>query len=390
MVKRKQTLPKLENLKVALVYDKVTTWGGAERVLTTLHEIFPDAPLYTSIYNKGGASWANIFPRVISSFLQNLPGAKSKPYLYTPLMSYAFESFNFDAFDIVISITSYEAKGVVTAPHTCHICYCLTPTRYLWSEKGYEEFRPFGMLNMPVHFIKHLMLPSLRQWDRQAAIRPDEMVAISKKVARRVRRYYGRQSEIIYPPVDESFFVPRKERTKSNDYYLIVSRLVPYKRIDMAIEAFNRCDRKLKIVGSGPDHARLKSLIHSSKIDFVGGISDEQLRLYYQDCKALLMPQDEDFGICGLEALACDRPVITFARSGIAELVENGVHGMKFDVQNANTLLEAIEMFERQFSFQEGVCRKRAEAFGKESFKSSFLALVLEKYIATHENGKNN
>src|SRR3990167_6737087 len=220
-------------MKVAIVYDRVNKWGGAERVLLVLHELFPSAPLYTSVYDPVKAPWAKVFPKIVTSFLQKVPGAKASHEYFALLMPLAFEQFDFSPFDLAISVTSEAAKGIITKPGTIHICYCLTPTRYLWS--GYElyfENRLFRSLTAQ-------MVKYLRAWDKVAAQRPDRIVAISKEVQKRIKKYYNLESKIIYPPVSVKYNSLANPNLPKR-FYLLVSRLVPYKRVDFAIKAFNK------------------------------------------------------------------------------------------------------------------------------------------------------
>jgi glycosyltransferase involved in cell wall biosynthesis len=266
-------------VKVALVYDRLNKWGGAERVLLTLHKLFPLAPLYTSVYDRKKAPWADVF-NVRTSFLQKLPFAMNHE-LFAALMPLVFESFNFDEFDLVISVTSEAAKGIITKPQTKHICYCLTPTRYLWS--GYDEYFKNPLLRL----ISKPAVWYLKFWDKIAAQRPDAFIAISKEIQLRIKKYYGRQSSLVYPPVtfdarkwnlevrtlkleNRSLIHPQISSVKglassfkpqaSKDYFLIVSRLVPYKKIDLAIKTFNKLKLPLKIIGTGAEMKRLKAM----------------------------------------------------------------------------------------------------------------------------------
>ena len=268
-------------MKVALVYDRVNKWGGAERVLLALHKLFPYAPLYTSVYDREKAPWAKVFD-VKTSFLQRLPFATNHE-LFATLMPIAFESFSFDEYDLVISVTSEAAKGIITKPKTMHICYCLTPTRYLWS--GLNEYynQPAaGIFNPGVRLGMKLFVNKLRRWDKISSKRPDSYLSISKTVKRRIVAYYNRESKVIYPPVDTEVFNLPKVKTL-NDYFLIVSRLVPYKRVDYAIEAFSQLPYRLKIIGSGIDEKRLKKNA-GKNIEFIGSdLTDRKLGWYYQN-----------------------------------------------------------------------------------------------------------
>ncbi len=352
--------------KVALVYDRVNKWGGAERVLLTLHEMFPKAPLYTSVYDSKHASWAKVFPKIYTSFLQNIPFAKSNHEFLAPLMPWAFESFNFDDYDLVISVTSEAAKGIKVRNGCLHVCYCLTPTRYLWSHYS-EYFKDpvFKAVTKPI-------IGYLKKWDKKAARRPDVMIAISTEVQKRVKKYYNRDSEIIFPPVD----IPRVSREKHSQskYFLIVSRLVGYKKVDLAIKAFNKLGYPLVIVGMGREENKLK-LISKSNIKFVGQISDKELVKYYQNAKALIMPQEEDFGIVAVEAQAFGIPVKKKKKGGAVDTVIDGVTGILFDNQTAGSLTEAIAKFDK-IRFNHKYLVNNAQKFSKENFKSKFIANV--------------
>jgi len=270
-------------MRVALVYDRLNKWGGAERVLLVLHKLFPDAPLYTSVYNKKKASWADVFD-IRTSFLQKIPDASSSHEILAPLMPLAFESFSFDEYDLVISLTSESAKGIITKPHTLHVCYCLTPTRYLWS--GYDEY----FKNPYLRYLAKPAVSYLRMWDKVAASRPDRYIAISQEVKRRIKKYYDRDSEVIYPPVEfgRSTFSSLGGNPPA-PYFLIVSRLVPYKKIDIAIKVFNKLKLPLKIVGVGSEEKKLKNMSNNN-IEFLGYLTDKELVRYYSDCCALIFP----------------------------------------------------------------------------------------------------
>lgn len=374
----------LRNTRVALVYDRVNKWGGAERVLLALHQLFPDAPLYTSVYNKKTAQWATVFPKIIPSFLQNLPFAKTRHDLYAPLMPLAFESFDLSEYDVVISVTSEAAKGVITKPGTLHICYCLTPTRYLWS--GHEEYfkSARGRLAQP-------LVAYLRAWDKVAAQRPDVMVAISQNVASRIKRYYGREASVIYPPVElqstksqapnfkqiQNTKFTRQRRTSAllnSGYFLVVSRLVPYKKIGLVVKAFNKLGLPLVIVGTGSEEKSLRKQARIN-IQFVGLVDDEKLSGYYQGCKALIFPQNEDFGITALEAQAAGKPVIAYKGGGALETVIEGKTGIFFKEQTVESLVRAARGFDSQ-TFKPENCMRNAQRFSKEIFLQKFATLI--------------
>ncbi len=358
-------------MKIALVYDRVNKIGGAERVLQALHEIWPEAPLYTAVYWPQGASWAANF-KVIPSFLNKWPMAKKHHEIYPWLTPLAFESFDFSDFDVVISVTSAEAKGILTKPQTLHFCYCLTPTRYLWS--GYQEY----FKNNLFRFFSRPLVNYLRGWDKVAAQRPDFYVAISQEVKKRIKKYYGRDSEVIYPPVDMNKFPISKDKPYNSDFFLVVSRLVVYKKVDIVVQAFNQLGWPLKIIGVGNEMRRLKQMAKSN-IEFLGQLTDEELLSYYQNCRALIFPQVEDFGLVPLEAQACGKPVIAFRGGGALETVLEGKTGTFFYPQTAQALIKKLKEFKID-NYQPETCRKNAQRFDKEIFKKKFKQLVEERY----------
>ena len=354
-------------MKVALVYDRVNKWGGAERVLLALHELFPKAPLFTSVYDKKNASWAKIFD-VKTSFLQKIPHAVNNHEYYPFVMPLAFEHFSFDEYDLVISLTSEAAKGVITKPGSKHICYCLTPTRYLWS--GYDAY----LNTKPKKVFAHPFVSYLRKWDKIAAHRPDFYIAASEEVKKRIKKYYGKDSSVIYPPSILSTIGGKKNEKNSGSYFLVVSRFVPYKRIDLAIQACNELKLPLKIIGSGREEQKLKELAGPT-ISFVGNVTDEQLATYYKNCKALLFPGIEDFGLVVIEAQQYGKPVIAFRGGGAMETVVDKKTGVFFDNQTKEALMQALQRFEEQtFDPQESI--KQAQKFTLQTFKSDFLAFV--------------
>ena len=372
-------------MRVALVYDRVNKIGGAERVLEALHEIFPDAPLYTAVYNPETAPWATKF-KVVPSFLQKFPFTKSRHEVFPYLMPMAFESFssrggpafggNFDEYDIVISVTSEAAKGILTKPKTLHLCYCLTPTRYLWS--GYEDYFRTSVFK----FFSSPLVAYLRHWDKIACQRPDVYLAISANVQKRIKEYYRRDSAVIYPPVDLEKWKTENRRQKTENYFLVVSRLVSYKRVDLVIEAFNQLGLPLKIVGKGIQEMMLKRMAKKN-IEFLGQLTDEQLLSYYQNCQALIFPQEEDFGLVPLEAQACGKPVIAFGGGGALETIIEGKTGEFFYPQTSEALVKVIKSF-KAARYQPEACRQQAEKFGKEIFKKK-VKEVVEKEWKKHQ-----
>lgn len=357
-------------MKVALVYDRVNKWGGAERVLLAFHKIFPEADLYTSVYNKEKASWAEVF-NVKTSFLQNFPLAKSFHQLYATLMPAAFESLNFDGYDLVITVTSESAKGIITKPGTLHICYCLTPNRYLWS--SYNDY----FKNPLLRFISKPAVSYLRMWDKASSQRPDKFIAISTAVQNRIKKYYGRDSEIIFPPlqISDSRYQILSE-TKIEKYFLVVSRLerISYKKIDIAIKACNKLKLPLKIVGIGKGKKALKELAGPT-VEFLGQLTDEKLSYYYKNCRALIFPGIEDFGLVMVEAQAFGKPVIAFRGGGAIDIIKEGVTGEFFDRQTPEALKKILVKF-KDNSYNSKLCRENAQRFSFEKFENDFKKFV--------------
>lgn len=358
-------------MKVAIVYDRVTKWGGAERVLLALHELWPEAPLYTAVYDRDRASWANVFT-VKPSFMQYVPFAKSHHEWFPWLTPLAFESFIFDDYDVVISVTSAEAKFVITKPHTLHICYCLTPTRYLWS--GNDVYTKSSRI------LKKLT-PRLRRWDIVGSSRPDYYIAISQRVKARIEKYYKRSVEaVIYPPVNtQGQAFEAHQGLALKNYFLVVSRLVRYKRIDLIIEAFNELRLPLVIIGTGYEEKLLRHLA-SDTIHFVSShLTDEQLAAYYGSCRAFLSAADEDFGISMGEAQAAGKPVIAYVQSGVSEIVRDGETGILFSEQSKQSIIAAVKKLQKTEILPEN-CRINARRFAKELFAKEMKAQVDKLY----------
>lgn len=360
-------------MKVALVYDRINKWGGAERVLLALHRIFPNAPLYTSVYNKETAGWANVFD-IKTSFLQNIKSARNHNEILALLMPSVFESFSFDEYDLVVSITSEAAKGIITKPQTLHICYCLTPTRYLWS--GYEDYfknKTFRSLSRPA-------VSYLRRWDKKAAQRPGHFIAISTEVKKRIKEYYGKDSDIIFPPI--MIQKPKKIKENSKEYFLLVSRLSRfsfYKKVDLVIEAFNQSGFPLKVVGSGSMLSTLKK-ISKPNIEYLGELTDEELAYYYGNCKALVFPGVEDFGLVMAEAHLFGKPVIAFKAGGALDIIKEGINGQFFTKQKSEVLVQALKSFDERRYNKADIIRS-SQRFSFDTFKKSFEELIDRKII---------
>lgn len=360
----------LDDFKIAIVCDWLTVYAGAERVIYEMHQLFPKAPIYTTLYNpKACKVFENADVR--ESWLRYIPFGRKFHRLLFPFMPRVFETIDLDEYDLVLSSAHSAAKGVITLPETLHVAYCHSPMRYVWDQShSYQKgFRLFSFLN----FLTRPILHRTRLWDRVAAERVDKFIANSHYISRRIKKYYGRESDVIHPPVDLSrFSLGEGER----GYYLAVGRLIPYKRFDLVVDAFNKLGKKVKIVGVGPEMAKLKRKA-GENIEFVGKVSDEELRRIYQGAKALIFPQLEDFGIVPLEAMACGTPVIAYGAGGALETVSDGVSGLFFDEQTPESLVKAVKKFEKaNWSAKE--VAKSVEDFGSARFKSE-LRHFLEK-----------
>ncbi len=364
----------LSKLKVAIVHDWLVGLGGAERVVQSLLKLFPQADLYTSVYDP---SKIDVFKdrTVHTSFLQHWPLSKRKHQLFAKYRPLAFESFDFSGYDLVISSCSAESKGVITSTETLHISYIHTPIRYYWS--GYDEYLAspgFGLFNPFVRLVMPGMVKKLRYWDFAAAQRPDFLVANSGVVAERIKNYYKRESDVINPPVEVDRFKPSKEE---GNYYLVVSRLVPYKRVDLAIEACNKLGRQLVVAGRGPELKRLQKLAGKT-VKFVVNPSDSKIEDLYSGAKAFIFSAEEDFGITPVEAMSAGLPVICFGQAGATETVINGKTGVYHSKQTEGSLVKAINRFE-SISFEKDFIVKRAQEFSEERFLKQFGGYVVEK-----------
>ena len=363
-------------MKLALVHDYLIQDGGAEKVLKEFHEVFPEAPTYALLFDKSKVDPAYKARVVRTSFLQKIPLALKKYQWLLPLMPIATETYDLAEFDVVLSSSSAFSKGVITKPDTLHICYCHTPTRYLWSDavSYVQELRVPG-------FVKALLPPllsRLRMWDKQAAERVDLFIANSEAVRRRIKKYYHRDALVIYPPVDVAkFSISPNPKT----YFLAGGRLVSYKRYDLIIEACNRLRLPLKIFGSGPVEDELKRMAGPT-VEFLGRVSDEDKARLYADCMAFVNPQEEDFGITIIEALASGRPVIAYHRGGALETVVEGINGTFFNEQSWEELADTLLRFDHT-KFDPALVRQSAERFSTENFRKS-VAHIVERAWEKH------
>ncbi|KKU64935.1 MAG: Glycosyl transferase, group 1 [Candidatus Amesbacteria bacterium GW2011_GWA1_47_16] len=367
--------------RIALVYDRVNKWGGAEQVLLALHELFPKAPLFTSVYHPAKAAWAQVFPEVITSFLQKFPFAKSHHEIYPWLTPLAFETLELNNFDAVISVTSADAKGIITRPDTFHLCYCLTPTRYLWSHYDFHK----KLLNPVNRWFSQPVFEYMKYWDLIASRRPDEYISISKTVQNRVKRYYGLDSQVIYPPVDIDVFSTPAPPPSIKDFFLYVSRLVAYKRPDVVINVFNEINLPLVVIGTGSLEKKLRRIARPH-ITILGNVSREVLVSHYQHSRALIFFHEEDFGIVPVEAQAAGTPVIALNKGGASETVIHGKTGILIEDNSPASLRHALAGFSKE-SFSSSFIQSHADRFSKERFKSEFVKLFTlrwKKYKSIH------
>lgn len=357
---------------------------GGEKCLEILCELFPDADLYTLLHIKGKMSEQIEGMNIITSFLQKLPFVEKRYRYYLPIMPFAIERFDMSRYDLIISSSHCVAKGIVKRPATCHICYCHTPMRYIWDM--YHHYFGNGRLGWLSGKTIPLFRDYLRKWDVSSADRVDYFITISENVLLRIKRHYNRESEIIYPPVNTDFFTPLGD---DGDYYLMVTAFAPYKRIDLAIEAFNILGYPLKIIGTGQDEKRLKG-IAMQNIEFPGWIPDQEIRGYYARCKAFIFPGEEDFGITPLEAQSAGRPVIAYGKGGALETVipiQKNDHrslpptGVFFYEQTVESLIEAVKYFEDNgSSFSKEKIREHARRFDRSIFKGRIEGVIRDKY----------
>lgn len=354
--------------KIALVHDYFIQMGGAERVAAAMHESFPAAPMYTTVALPHRLPKELRGADIRTSPMQLLPGMEQRFRQYFMLYPFAVEHFDLSEYDLIFSSSSGYAKGVRRRANAIHVCYCHTPMRWAWRYDDYVAREKFGRVTRS---LLPLSLWGLRKWDLRAAQRPNYYIANSRLVARRIKEIYGREAFVIPPPID----VDRFEMSPHvDDYYLVLSRLVPYKRIDLAIEACKRLDRRLVIIGDGPDRARLEKLA-GPKTEFLGRQPDSRVSHYASRCRALLFTGEEDFGMVPLEVNAAGRPVIAFRGGGAMETVIDGVTGIFFDKPTSASLEDAIEEFESRLWHQQTL-RKHAEKFDRSVFAFRVLQFL--------------
>jgi glycosyltransferase involved in cell wall biosynthesis len=348
--------------------------GGAEQVLENLVDLF-DAPVYTSIYWPEGISPTYQEWDIRTTWLNRMPGVKRHHQLFFPLYPIAFESLDLDGYDVVLSNKSGFCHGVITPPETIHICYCLTPTRYVWRYHDYARREAIGPL---ARVALQPVLYYLRMWDRLAAERVDRFIAISNEIQRRILKYYRRDSTVIYPPVETERFEPA---SSYDDYYLSVGRLVPYKQVDLAVQACTQLGVPLKVAGKGRDMARLQAMAGPT-VEFLGYVPDDELGELMARCKAFLFPGAEDFGIAPIQAMAAGRPVIAYAYGGALDTVVERVSGTLFYEQSVHALVQALQGFEAG-RYDPGRIRDHAKQYDASVFRrkiTEFVARACEEH----------
>jgi len=373
--------------KVALVHDFITYYTGAERVLKVFADMFPESPIFTLLYDE---KMNDIFPksRVIPSYIQNYPSfiRDKRKFLLTKFPK-AIEQFNFSEYDLVLSSSGAFSKGVITKPGTTHICYCHAPMRYAWD--WHQEYLQEHNLKGIKKVLAEMLLHKVRIWDSVSAERVDLFVANSKTTRERIKKYYKKDSIVVFPPVDTERFSEYSNSStsisstllknkNSDSYFFIVSRLEPYKRIDIPVEVFNKHpDLKLIIAGTGSAEQKLKAAATSPNIKFLGYQDDDAITKLYSDSRAFIFPGEDDFGITAVEAMSCGKPVLAINKGGSRETVVDGKTGILFDKQTGESFEEALNLFlEQEHSFDSTAIRKHAETFNKNSFIDTMYELI--------------
>ena len=375
-------------MKVALIHDWLTGMRGGEKVLEVFCELFPDADLFTLLHIKGSVSKLIENRNIKTSFIQKLPFVEKKYRHFLPLFPSAIEQFDLGGYDLILSSSHCVAKGIIPSPDAVSISYVHTPMRYIWDM--YYDYFGRGRAGALTRFAMLFVADYLRKWDVNSTNRCDYLIANSKHVASRIKRYYNRDADVIYPPVETKRF---NISNALADYFLIVSAFVPYKRIDIAIEAFNKLSLPLKIVGTGQDEKRLKGLA-GKNIEFLGWRNEDELVELYSKCKALIFPGEEDFGIVPVEAMASGRPVIAYGKGGALETVmplnqgigvrEQGLEekptGVFFYEQTSEALRDAVHIFEKNSDkFDSEAIRSHALKFDRKIFKENISGYIAEK-----------
>lgn len=368
-------------MKIALVHDYLVQYGGAERVLEVFCELYPEAPIHTLVYDSKLMHGTFSGKNIKTSFLQRIPFSRTNHRIFPPLMPMAIESFDFSQYDLVLSDSSSFAKSIITRPETLHICYMHTPMRFAWDDcqKYTREFYFPSLIKKLTPFFMNY----IRVWDRLSAERPDRIIANSRFIAKRIKKYYKRDSVVINPPVNIHYFSISEQ---IDNYFLLVGRLMSYKKFDIVIEAFNRLSLPLKILGRGPELENLKKMAQPN-VEFLGRVSEEELKNYYSCCQAFIFPQEEDFGITAIEAMASGRPVIAYRGGDIPEHMVEGESGVYFDKQTPEAIIEAVKKFQK-YNFNPQKIRENVMKFDKEIFKEKIREYVEGEYKKFREENR--
>lgn len=364
-------------LKVAIVCDWLLGIGGAERVVLELHRLYPEAPIYTSQFDPKKIDWFNEAD-VRTGWLQRLPGSLKK---FLPVLrAYYFSRLDLSDYDLVLSSSGAEAKGVRTGPHTTHISYCHSPTHYYWVRPDEYLRNPgFGRLNFLARLGLRVMIGPMKRWDRRAAKRPTVMVANSTHTQAMITKFYRRDSVVVFPPVDsERFKLTGQPELRHG--YVIAGRQAPYKRFDLAVEACNELKVPLIVIGNGPEHKRLEKLAGRT-VTFLTGVSDEEIAHHFQTALGFIFPGMEDFGIVGVEAMAAGTPLIAYKKGGAEDFVTPGKTGVFFEKQTVKSLVQALESFKPE-RFDPKVISLRAARFDTAHFVKAMRALIADSLVA--------
>jgi glycosyltransferase involved in cell wall biosynthesis len=371
----------LASLRVAIVHEWFVDYSGSERVVEQMLALFPQADLYSQVeFLPDNLRWFIRNKEVTTSFIQKLPGARKHYRSYLPLMTLAVEQFDLSGYDLVISSNHAVAKGVITGPDQLHVCMCYSPIRYAW-DMTHTYLKESGLTTGIKGWLAKLILHRMRMWDYRTANGVDEFIAISDHVARRIKKVYGRESTVIYPPVDVGTF---ELNTKKEDFYLTASRMVPYKKIDLIVETFTKLpDKKLVVIGDGPDYDRVRRNA-GSNITYLGFQPTNVLKDYMQRARAFIFAAEEDFGIIPLEAQACGTPIIAYAKGGVLETIVNGVTGVFFNSQTNMDLMAALKTFDDLHDyFDPRLIRQQALKFSRQQFQKAFRTFI-EDTIDNH------
>lgn len=356
-------------MKIAIVADWLTNFGGDIQVILSLKSLFPEAPIFTTLYNPKALPQFRE-TKVVTSFLQNWPQAQNRHQFFIPFMPMAIEELSLKGFDLVISSSHTIGKGVIVEPGTFHISYCHTPVRWAW-EPQIDNLKE--RISLLPNFIIKRLINYFQKWDYLASQRVDLFIANSKTTEFRIKNFYKKEATLLHPPVETDYFKPNSQSRQ--DYFLTGGRLIPYKRTDLVVQAFNQNQLPLKIVGKGPEQKRLKNLARSNKIEFLGEVEKEELKKLYTGAQGFIFAGIEDFGIVMAEAEASGTPVLAYRGGGATEIVEEGKSGLLFDEQTVKSLNQALKKFQK-IKFLPKKARTSALRFSRQNFEKQFLKIV--------------